>query len=350
MIRAIEWKNDHVSIIDQTKLPFETIYIDLNTIENVFDAIQKLKIRGAPAIGIAAAYGLYLAFKNIKNISISELFNLLDEKIDYLNSARPTAVNLKWALQNIKEKVEKEPDVDIGSIKKSLLSIAIEIHEDDRNRCDSISKYGQEILGQNCKVLTHCNTGALATGGIGTALGVITKAYESGKILEVFATESRPILQGARLTVWELKNSNIPVTLVCDSMAAWLMHQKKVGVVIVGADRIASDGSTANKIGTYNLAILAKYHQIPFYIAAPLSTFDFAINNGKEIPIEYRHPDEVRKIFNKFDITLPDVKCWNPAFDITPPELIAGIITEQGIIRPPYNLNITKILTTSVTI
>jgi methylthioribose-1-phosphate isomerase len=347
MIRAIEWKNDHISIIDQTKLPFETIYIDLITIEDVFDAIQKLKIRGAPAIGIAAAYGLYLAFKNIKNISISELFNLLDEKIDYLSSARPTAVNLKWALQNIKEKIEKEPDVDVDSIKKSLLRI--EIHEDDRSRCDSISNYGQGILGQNCRVLTHCNTGALATGGTGTALGVITKAYESGKILEVFATESRPILQGARLTVWELKNYNIPVTLVCDSMAAWLMNQKKADVVIVGADRIASDGSTANKIGTYNLAILAKYHQIPFYIAAPLSTFDVAINNGKEIPIEYRHADEIRKILNKFDITLPDVKCWNPAFDITPPDLIDGIITEEGIIRPPYKLNINKILTTSVT-
>lgn len=350
MIRAIEWKDDHISIIDQTKLPFETVYLELKTIEDVFDAIQTLKIRGAPAIGIMAAYGLYLAFKNIKQISISQLFDFLDKKIDYLNSARPTAVNLQWALQNIKEDLKNAPDFDIDSIKVRLINIAIEIHKDDKKRCDNISNFGQEILSQDCRVLTHCNTGALATGGIGTALGVITKAHELGKTLEVFATESRPILQGARLTIWELKNSNIPVTLVCDSTAAWLMNQQTVDVVLVGADRIASDGATANKIGTYNLAILAKYHRIPFYIAAPLSTFDFAIDSGKEIPIEYRDSDEIRKIFNKFYITLADVKCWNPAFDITPPDLIDGIITEEGIIRPPYELNINKIVTNRVSI
>lgn len=350
MINSIEWKKDHIRIIDQRKLPFETVLIDLYTIEDVYEAIQQLKIRGAPAIGIIAAYGLYLALKNINEIRYKEFIKLLNTKIDYLVSSRPTAVNLKWALQKIKEDLENSSDYEINSLKNRLLKIALEIHSDDSKRCEKISNFGQEILDQNAKILTHCNTGALATGGIGTALGVIHKAHELGKNVEVFATESRPVLQGARLTVWELKSLKIPVTLICDSASGFLMHQKKVDVILLGADRIAANGATANKIGTYNLAILAKYHKIPFYVVAPLSTFDFNITNENDIPIEYRDIEEIRTVFNKFPITLKDTNCWNPAFDITPSDLITGIITEVGIIRPPYIENIDKKLSNKVSI
>jgi len=343
MVKTIEWKEEYVRILDQTKLPFETVYIDLFSIEEVFQAIQQLKIRGAPAIGIVAAYGLLLAFQTVEDISANDFFDLLNEKINYLNSARPTAVNLNWALQHVKTELENSNQFNFDIIRNRLLNIAIRIHEDDRHRCDRISQFGQEILGNNSRILTHCNTGALATGGVGTALGVIHKAHELEKKIKVFATESRPVLQGARLTVWELENSKIPVTLICDSAAAWLIKQQEVDLVLLGADRIAADGSTANKIGTYNLAILANYHKIPFYVAAPFSTFDSSIKDGQKIPIEHRNADEVRKIFNTFPITVEEVDCWNPAFDITPPDLISGIITEEGVIYPPYELNLKKV-------
>lgn len=342
MFKTIEWKEGFVRILDQAKLPFETVYIDLFTIEDVFHAIQKLKIRGAPAIGIIAAYGLFLAFQKEKDISADDFFTSLDEQINYLSSARPTAVNLGWALQHVKTELGVSNKFNLETIRGRLLDIAIKIHEDDRDRCDRISQFGQEILNDNSRILTHCNTGALATGGVGTALGVIHKAHALGKSVKVFATESRPVQQGARLTVWELENSKIPVTLICDSAAAWLIKQQEVDLVLLGADRIAADGSTANKIGTYNLAILANYHKIPFYVAAPFSTFDFSMEHGQEIPIEHRNADEVRKIFNTFPITVEDVDCWNPAFDITPPDLISGIITEEGVIYPPYELNLKK--------
>ena len=340
MFKTIEWKQEYIRILDQTKLPFETVYVDLFSIEDVFEAIQQLKIRGAPAIGVVAAYGLFLAFQKVKHISVDDFFNLLNEKINYLDSARPTAVNLKWALQSIKTALGNSSEFDFGATKDRLLEIAVKIHEDDRRRCDRISDFGQEILKNDSRILTHCNTGALATGGTGTALGVVLKAHELRKQIKVFATESRPVLQGARLTVWELENSKIPVTLLCDSAAGWLIRQQKVDLVILGADRIAADGSTANKIGTYNLAVLASYHKIPFYVAAPFSTVDLSIQNGQDIPIEHRAADEIRNIFNNFLITVPDVDCWNPAFDVTPPELISGIITEVGVIYPPYELNL----------
>lgn len=347
MIKAIEWKEDHLRIIDQTRLPLETVYLDLYSVKEVFDAIQKMQIRGAPAIGVIAAYGLYLAFKDIEDISSTRFFEMLNEKINYLNSARPTAVNLSWALQSIKFELDGIIDFNYETIKNKLLHYAKKIHQDDYERCEGIAINGQEILAKHSRILTHCNTGALATGGIGTAFGVIYKAHRTRKEVEVFATESRPVLQGARLTVWELENSNIPVTLICDSAAAWLLSQNKADVVIVGADRIAADGSTANKIGTYSLAILAKHHGIPFYIAAPLSTIDVEINEGKDIPVEYRNPDEIRKIFSKHPITLPEVNCWNPAFDVTPPGLITGIITEESVIYPPYESNIKNAITSN---
>jgi methylthioribose-1-phosphate isomerase len=338
--KTIEWKEEYVRILDQTKLPFETFYIDLFSIEDVFDSIQKLKVRGAPALGVIAAYGLFLAFQQVKEISADGFFNLLNERINYLNSARPTAVNLNWALQSIKSELRNSQQFNLNDAKDRLLKIAIKIHEDDRRRCENIANFGQEILNNNSRTLTHCNTGALATGGMGTALGAILKAHELGKQIKVFATESRPVLQGARLTVWELENSKIPVTLICDSAAGWLINQHEVDLVLLGADRIAADGSTANKIGTYNLAILANYHKIPFYVAAPFSTVDLSIQTGRSIPIEHRDADEIRKVFGSFPITVADVKCWNPAFDVTPPELIRGIITDEGVIYPPYELNL----------
>jgi methylthioribose-1-phosphate isomerase len=343
MLEAVTWSNDHLKLIDQTQLPEKTVYLRLNTVEDAFDAIRKLKVRGAPAIGITAAYGLFLGMRDIASSSRKEFFEELAQKIEYLSSARPTAVNLFWALQNIKTELERIDDKNIQEIKNHLLRLAINLHEDDRQRCDAIAKHGQKVVPSNARILTHCNTGALATGGIGTAFGVIYRAHELGKIIEVYANETRPVLQGARLTVWELTRANIPVNLICDNMAASLMQQNKVDMVILGADRIAADGSVANKIGTYNLAVLAHFHQIPFFVAAPLSTFDLEISGGKDIPIEIRNSNEIRDVLGKCLITVPNVPCWNPAFDVTPPELITGIITERGVIYPPYSENIKSI-------
>ncbi|MBI2948171.1 MAG: S-methyl-5-thioribose-1-phosphate isomerase, partial [Verrucomicrobia bacterium] len=239
-----------------------------------------------------------------------------------------------------RSQLEKLPDTDTGILQQRLLEFAIALHEDDRQRCEAMARHGQQVVPQNARIVTHCNTGALATGGIGTAFGVIYEAHRSGKNIHVYAGETRPVLQGARLTKFELAEANIPSQLICDSMAATLMRQKQVHLIIVGADRIAADGSVANKIGTYSLAVAAKFHGVPFYVAAPLSTFDLAISKGSEIPIEVRNEDEIRRVFNKSLITLPEAQCWNPAFDVTPPELITGLITERGIIKPPYLPNI----------
>ncbi|RMI01709.1 MAG: S-methyl-5-thioribose-1-phosphate isomerase [Calditrichaeota bacterium] len=340
VVQAVTWEEDHLRMIDQTRLPLETVYLDLYTIEEVFEAIQKLRVRGAPAIGVAAAYGLYLGMRKAPVASPEEFFRQLQQYIDYLSTARPTAVNLFWALRRLQTRLEQLTDPTVEQLKTHLLELAIELHEDDRKRCEGIGHHGQEVVPPGARILTHCNTGALATGGIGTALGVIYRAHELGKGVEVYADETRPVLQGARLTVWELVTAGVPVTLICDNMAASLMQQGKVDLIIVGADRIAADGSVANKIGTYNLAVLARHHNIPFYVAAPLSTFDLSLENGRDIPIEVRDGDEVRRVFQRCLITVPDVPCWNPAFDVTPPELISGIITENGVIFPPYRDNI----------
>lgn len=340
VVQAVTWEEDHLRMIDQTRLPLETVYLDLYTIEEVFEAIQKLRVRGAPAIGVAAAYGLYLGMRKAPVASPEEFFRQLQQYIDYLSTARPTAVNLFWALRRLQTRLEQLTDPTVEQLKAHLLELAIELHEDDRKRCEGIGHHGQEVVPPGARILTHCNTGALATGGIGTALGVIYRAHELGKAVEVYADETRPVLQGARLTVWELVTAGVPVTLICDNMAASLMQQGKVDLIIVGADRIAADGSVANKIGTYNLAVLARHHNIPFYVAAPLSTFDLSLENGRDIPIEVRDGDEVRRVFQRCLITVPDVPCWNPAFDVTPPELVSGIITENGVIFPPYRDNI----------
>lgn len=348
MIQSIEWHKDHLRIIDQTQLPLKSEYIDLYTVEDVFESIQKLKIRGAPAIGIIAGYGLFLSVLNKSFSDENNFFNYLENQINYLASARPTAVNLEWSLLRIKTEIKNTAGSGTAKLKENLFEIAKKIHTEDKERCKGIAEHGQEIIAADSRILTHCNTGALATGGMGTALGIVHQAHILGKKVEVFATETRPLLQGARLTVWELFQSEIPVNLICDDMAAWLMNQQMVDLVIVGADRITADGSTANKIGTYNLAILSKYHDIPFYIAAPLSTFDMSLSSGRDIPIEIREENEVRMVFNQYLITVPRVKCWNPAFDVTPPDLISGIITEKGIIRPPYTKNIEKVFNTKI--
>ncbi len=341
MLSAVSWQENQLTLIDQTLLPEETTYIQLDTVEAVFEAIRKLRVRGAPAIGITAAYGLYIAMRNFSGDN-REFFQQLDKHIAYLSEARPTAVNLFWALEALKTSLLNSQETSVENLKSLLLKLAIDLHSDDRQRCDDMADHGQAVIPENAKILTHCNTGALATGGIGTALGVIYRAHQNGKNVLVYADETRPVLQGARLTVYELASANIPVKLICDSMAAALMQKEGVDLIIVGADRIAADGSAANKIGTYNLAVLANFHNIPFYVAAPLSTFDMAISEGKNIPIEERPNDEIRKVFDKTRISVPDVDCWNPAFDVTPPELIAGIITEKGIITAPYRENIKK--------
>ncbi len=339
-IATVAWKDHALELLDQTKLPGETVFIRLSTIEEVYEAIQSLRVRGAPAIGVTAAYGLYLGMRAENPPSAAAFFALLAEKIEYLAAARPTAVNLFWAMQNLRDRLAAREETDITRLKEGLLALARALHEDDRQRCEGMATHGQAVIAPGARILTHCNTGALATGGIGTALGVIIRAHQLGKHVHVFANETRPVLQGARLTVWELTQTGVPFQLTCDSMGAALMQQKKVDLVILGADRIAADGSVANKIGTYNLAVLAHYHQIPFYVVAPLSTFDRSIASGRDIPIEVRSEEEIRRVMNQCLITVPDAPCWNPAFDVTPPELITGIVTEKGIITPPYPENI----------
>lgn len=339
MVEAISWTKDTLNIIDQTKLPADYVRIDLQTVDDVYDAIKQLKVRGAPAIGITAAYGLYVAMRNEAVETRDMFFAAMQKHIDYLSEARPTAVNLVWALHLLRDQLNATDLSSAEELEARLLELAIELHEDDAERCRAIGRYGREVIDKHASVLTHCNTGALATGGIGTALGVIYQAHEDDKEIQVFANETRPVLQGARLTAWELTQAKIPVNLVCDSMSASLMQHGKVDVIIVGADRIAADGSVANKIGTYSVAVLAKFHNVPFYVAAPFSTFDMSIHEGINIPIEVRGNDEIRKIAGR-SIAPGDVDCWNPAFDITPPDLITGIITEKGIVYPPYRENI----------
>jgi len=337
---SIAWKGDALEILDQTLLPQSVCVLRLATLEEAFEAIQRLRVRGAPLIGITAAYGLYLGMRHLTLESEAAFFAALQTQVATLATARPTAVNLFWALESIQARLTVESKAgavnEVHALKRRLLELAIELHEDDRQRCDAMAEHGQDVIPHGARILTHCNTGFLATGGIGTALGVIHRAHTLGKQVHVYADETRPVLQGARLTIWECAQSGIPATLICDNMAAALMREGKVDLVIVGADRITADSSAANKIGTYGVAVLARHHGIPFYVAAPISTFDLAATHGSQIPIENRDPDEVRRVFGQTLITVPDADCWNPAFDVTPPELITGMITERGIVNAPY--------------
>ncbi len=328
-------------MIDQTRLPLELVYLDIDKVEVLGDAIKKLRVRGAPAIGIAGAFGVILGVQHFRGEDKAAFLSLMRETADYLAGTRPTAVNLSWAIQRIKRVAEECKDRSVAEIKNCLLKEALTIWEEDRQTCRRLAQHGSQLIRDGFRILTHCNTGALATADYGTALGVVFTAKEQGKKVSVFADETRPLLQGARLNVWELMNEGIDVTLITDNTAAFVMQQKKVDCAIVGADRIAANGDTANKIGTYGVAVLAEKHGVPFYVAAPYSTIDFNIRNGSQIPIEERAAEEVTEGFGR-RIAPPNTKVYSPAFDITPHELITAIITEHGVIEPPYDVNLKK--------
>ncbi len=320
-----------LELIDQRELPGTFTCIRCTEPKEVFDAIKSLAVRGAPAIGVTAAYGAVIAARQGLDPMAS-----LAEGCKYLATARPTAVNLFWALDRMKKFGENRACRKPGreEFLRELLAEARRIHQEDIDMCHSIGRYGATLIKDGFGVLTHCNAGSLATSYFGTALAVIYEAKNQGKQFSVYCDETRPVLQGARLTYWELSQAGVDVTLICDNMAGYAMQQGKIQMVVVGADRIASNGDTANKIGTYSVAVLAQKHQIPFYVAAPISTFDFSIADGRQIPIEQRNPDEVRR-FGRSLVSEPDAKVWNPAFDVTPAELITAIITDRGIIEHP---------------
>jgi len=343
-VKTIEWMDGCARIIDQTRLPTEIVYLDIHNYQAMAEAIKKLRIRGAPAIGIAAAFGAYLSIQDFpENHSKKRFIDEFYKAIDVLKSTRPTAVNLFWALDRMRQTVQKFRDDNITVIKKNLLREAQAILAEDKGICHQIGENGAMLIEDGFTVLTHCNAGGLATSEYGTAVGVIYAAVEAGKSVKVFVDETRPLLQGARLTAWELMASGIDVTLICDNMAAFVMKQQLIDCVIVGADRIARNGDTANKIGTYNLAVLAEKHRIPFYIAAPISTFDFNLRSGERIPIELRDADEITNAFGLR--TAPhQVNVYNPAFDVTPYSLIHAFITEKGVIRPPFEDSFQKFL------
>ena len=331
---TIEWTNGHVKFIDQTKLPLLEEYINTDDYRIVCDAIRRLAIRGAPAIGVAGAYACALAANEIEITEYSEFIKHYLQKADKIGSIRPTAVNLIWAIKQMKDKTTNFSG-NVADLKTALLDLAHEIRADDIDRCHNLGLHGAELISDNSDVMTICNTGGLATSGIGTALGVIQYAHAQGKSLKVHVCETRPLLQGSRLNTWELKRTKTPFTLIIDSMAAQTMKKIDIDGVFVGADRIASNGDTANKIGTYSLAVLAKYHNVPFYVAAPLSTVDYEIDSGSDIQIEERSPDEVTRI-KGVQFTIEDIDISTPAFDVTPAELINGIITEKGVAKYPY--------------
>ncbi len=344
-LKTIDWKNETVTIIDQTRLPEDLSYLQIETVEQMHEAIKQLKVRGAPAIGIAAAFGLCVAMKTFPDQgSMNDFLTLLEKNIDYLAGSRPTAVNLFWALERVKKFVAKEAcDCTVEQIKKRMIDEAVAILEEDRKTCRTIGENGFELLKDKSSILTHCNAGGLATSEYGTALAPIYIARERGVFFKVFADETRPLLQGARITAFELSRAGIETTVICDNMAAVVMAQGLVDAVIVGADRITANGDTANKIGTYGVALLAKAHNIPFFVAAPSSTFDLSLNSGEKIPIEQRNREEVAAFFGKVTVS-EGVKVFNPAFDVTPAELIKAIVTEKGIIYPPFTKNITMLL------
>ncbi|HEY3968616.1 MAG TPA: S-methyl-5-thioribose-1-phosphate isomerase [Planctomycetaceae bacterium] len=346
-VQTLRWEGGvegHLVLIDQTLLPTEFREIACPTVEIVWEAIKTLRVRGAPAIGVAAAYGVCVGIQTAASADEAELYRRLNEVLTYLASSRPTAVNLFWALDRMRRVGESvRGKLSPRDVAIRLLQEARTIEEEDRRTCRDLGRYGAALLSDGQGVLTHCNAGGLATADYGTALAVIFAATEAGRKVHVYADETRPLLQGARLTAWELKQRSIPVTLICDSMAAQVMREGRVQAVIVGADRIAANGDTANKIGTYSVAVLAAHHHIPFYVAAPSSTFDLAIGSGNEIPIEHRDPREVTHGFGRQ--TAPDgIDVYNPAFDVTPANLIAAFITERGIIRAPYLENLRKSL------
>src|SRR5271169_3212042 len=335
MIQTLEWTKSGVVFIDQTKLPTEEVYVTCTTHQQVADAIRNMVVRGAPAIGVAAAMGIALGVKNSKAESGADLKKDFDQICETIRQTRPTAVNLFWAIRRMSEKFEVLRIRPIAQIQQALIEESQRMHAEDIAANQAMGRYGAELMPSSGGVLTHCNAGALATAGYGTALGVIRAAVEAGKKIHVYADETRPFLQGSRLTAWELMKDGIPTTVISDNMAGVMMQQGKIGAIVVGADRIAANGDVANKVGTYSVAILAKEHGIPFYVAAPISTIDFACPDGSKIPIEQRNAREVTHIGGR-QMTPDGVSIENPAFDVTPAKYVAAIITECGIARAPY--------------
>ncbi|MCX5699427.1 MAG: S-methyl-5-thioribose-1-phosphate isomerase [Candidatus Omnitrophica bacterium] len=343
-IRTIDWKNNKIRIIDQTKLPHKLVYINLDRLEDLWQAIKTMQVRGAPALGAAAGLGMYLGIKDYVGSDWSGFNRKLNAVAKYIGSSRLTARNLFWGIERVLAVALANKEQSIFKIKRIMLAEAKLIMREDMIACRKIGAYGAKLLKDNSRVLTICNAGILATVDYGTALGVIYSSQVQGKRIKVFSCETRPLLQGARLSAWELYKQGIDVTLIADNTAAKLMRDGSIDMVITGADRIAANGDTANKIGTFNLAVLAKYHNIPFYVAAPKSTFDLTIKDKAGIQIEMRKPEEITSILFKKNVALKKARALNPAFDVTPHQLISGMITDQGIIRMPYSQNIRKIL------
>ncbi|MBI4746144.1 MAG: S-methyl-5-thioribose-1-phosphate isomerase [Deltaproteobacteria bacterium] len=333
--RTIEWTDEEVVMIDQRLLPVREIYVKCRTYQEVAEAIKEMIIRGAPAIGVAAAMGIALGAQGIKADRFEEFYREYEKICDLLAGTRPTAVNLFWAVDRMKRFCLEHKDVRLEKLKELIKIEALKVHDEDLEINRNIGENGNPLIPKGARILTHCNAGGLATAGYGTALGMIRAAHEAGKEIQVFADETRPFLQGARLTAWELMKDNIPVTLITDNMAGYFMKKGMIDLVIVGADRIAANGDAANKIGTYSVAILAKEHNIPFYVAAPISTLDLALKGGDEIPIEERNIREVTHIFD-CQIAPDGVKVLNPAFDVTPNRYITAIITEKGVVKSPF--------------
>jgi methylthioribose-1-phosphate isomerase len=339
-LNTISYENGRLHIIDCTKLPTELVITELKTLSQCFDAIKTLKVRGAPAIGVAAAYSLALVSNASKARTADEYLKEIKSAGDYLKTSRPTAVNLFWAIDRVTN-AAFACGGDVAALKAAVEAEAVKIQREDVEMCRKIGEYGLTLLSDGDGVLTHCNAGVLATSKYGTATAPMYLAHERGMKLKIYADETRPLLQGARMTAFELKEAGLDVTLICDNMAATVMSQGKIQKVITGADRIAANGDTANKIGTYGVAVLAKHHGIPFYIAAPTSTVDLSTTSGDKIKIEERASEEITCGFGRR--TAPEgVKTYNPAFDVTPNSLIAGIITEKGIVTPPFELNLKR--------
>lgn len=339
----ITWRNkEEIIILDQRKLPHKEVYVVCKSLRQVIGAIRRLVIRGAPAIGLAIAMGLALEAKNLKVDGVRGFIRQFEKLCQKAKKARPTAVNLSWAIERMRAVIIENPGADADFLKEALYETTDRIRTENIEQDEAIGKHGEKLLKDGMSVITYCNTGTLATGGCGTALGIIRRAWSSGKRVKVYACETRPLLQGSRLTAWELLRDNIPVTLLADNAAGYLMARKKVDISIVGADRIAMNGDTANKIGTYPLALVAHENRIPFYVAAPLSTVDPSVKKGEGIPIEERKPQEIIRL-NGRKIAPDGVEAYNPAFDITPQRLITGIITENGIAMKPLGRNLRQL-------
>ncbi|HWT83220.1 MAG TPA: S-methyl-5-thioribose-1-phosphate isomerase [Candidatus Methylomirabilis sp.] len=337
---TVEWTSSGtIRLIDQTRLPTEEVYIECLTIEDVADAIRTMRVRGAPAIGVTAGMGLALGAQTIRRENLKEFYEELDRMGSFLMGTRPTAVNLAWAVRRLLGVVRKSRDLSMPEIKAALISEARTMQEEDIRINRAMGQHGQSLVPNPARVLTHCNAGGLATAGYGTAVGVIRAAAAAGKKIMVWVDETRPLLQGARLTAWELGRAGIPATLITDSMAAHFMGRGQVDLAVVGADRIARNGDVANKIGTYGVALLARAHGIPFYVAAPISTLDLSLTEGSQIPIEERMPAEVTHIGGR-QMAPAGIRVANPAFDVTPASLVDAIITERGIARPPYDVSL----------